>query len=121
MSPIGVLSGRMPVIAPDYGCLEVVMFAKLFGKQQAAVVLPGNPREWDLGIVNRFLNSLNPRKERDREQVRAQMQTLEYAIQTEMRAPFTSVKMVLQTDDMKLPVQLRAYKEMYQYMQIWLW
>lgn len=97
------------------------MFAKLFGKQQA-VVLPGNPREWDLGIVNRFLNSLNPRKERDREQVRAQMQTLEYAIQTEMRAPFTSVKMVLQTDDdMKLPVQLRVYKEMYQYMQIWLW
>jgi hypothetical protein len=97
------------------------VLAKLFGIQSAAAVLPENPHKWDLDNLSRFLNGLNPRKERDRTQVRQRMQALERVMQTEMHAPFTSVKMVLQVEVGKLPIHLRLYRELHEYLRIWLW
>ena len=93
----------------------------LFSRRAPAVSLPSNPQEWGPSSVQRFLDTRNPRKSNDRAEVRARLDTLETVILSECRAPFTSAQMVLQSDIRTLPIQLRVYRELHEYMRIWLW
>ena len=97
------------------------MFSFFSRASAPAVTLPTNPYQWDLDILAEFLRSLNPKKEADREEARRRMESLESAMLADCRGPFTSVQMVLQSDVKKLPIQLYVYRELHEYLQIWLW
>lgn len=82
--------------------------------------MPSNPWNWGRDTVSNFLGALNPRKSADREEVRRQLRALERAIGALCTKRFPTVESVLRAKPQELPVQLRAYRELYEYMLVWL-
>lgn len=85
-----------------------------------ASLLPGNPWHWGKQSVLNFLDSMNPSKSDDRMKVQRQLAVLESAIHSECRGPYAHVEDVLEADPRELPIQLRAYRELYEYILVWL-
>lgn len=82
--------------------------------------MPMDPWNWTKETVLEFLNALNPKKAADRQLVRSRLEVLERAMLAETIDPNTTVAAVLRADQQTLPIQLRAYRELYEYMLVWL-
>lgn len=81
---------------------------------------PSNPWQWGRQHILDFLDARDPTKEKDRADVEHYLALLGSAIRSECRAPYHDVGDVLRADPRVLPIQLRAYRELYEHMLIWL-
>jgi len=71
-------------------------------------------------MVLDFLDSKNPRRSADRTEVKQHLAALGSAIRLECSGGYSSVEDVLKANPDTLPIQLRAYRELYEYMLVWL-
>ena len=82
--------------------------------------LPQNPREWGMDLLHPWLEALNHRNPEHRERVEQKLEVLEQAIWHEAKHRFASLEEVFEASPASLPVHLRLYREMHEYMRLWL-